>query len=106
MNIVFVSKECPPSPRSCGIGTYVWETGSALARFGHNVTIIAASDDGQRHRRTFPRITLIRLPMKNSVPRSATLLRVHSGRRLIPARHYRRRVADCIERSSIDNAQT
>jgi glycogen synthase len=47
MNIVFVSKECPPSPRSCGIGTYVWETGRALAQRGHKVTIIAASDDGE-----------------------------------------------------------
>lgn len=48
MKVVLVSKECPPSPRSYGIGTYVWETANGLARRGHCVTIVAAADDGVR----------------------------------------------------------
>jgi glycosyltransferase involved in cell wall biosynthesis len=63
MNIVFVSKECPPSPRSSGIGTYVWETGRGLAHLGNHVTIIAAADDGLLTCSTpLPRLTVVRLP--------------------------------------------
>lgn len=97
MNIVFVSKECPPSPRSCGIGTYAWETGRALAHIGHNVTIIAASDDGQLTSSIpSPRMTVIRLPDDE----------LGVGKRNIVARTlcapldqgiaYRRRIAECI----------
>ena len=97
MNIVFVSKECPPSPRSCGIGTYVWETGRALAQIGHNVTIIAASDDGQSMSSIpAPRMTVIRLPddelgvgKRNIVART---LRAPRDQGIA----YRRRVAECI----------
>jgi glycosyltransferase involved in cell wall biosynthesis len=97
MNIVFVSKECAPSLRSSGIGTYVWETGRALAQFGHRVTIVAASDDG--HPTTSspsPRVTVIRLPddelgveNRNLVART---LCAPGGRGIA----YRRRVAECI----------
>ena len=103
MNIVFVSKECPPSLRSCGIGTYVWETGRALAHIGHNVTIIAASDDGQLTSSIpSPRMTVVRLPDDE----------LGVGKRNIVARTlcapldqgmaYRRRVAECIA-TVIDN---
>jgi len=97
MKIVFVSKECPPSPRSSGIGTYVWETGRALAGTGHEVTIIAASDDGQMSSSSpFPRLTVIRLPDDE----------IDVGKRNIFARTfrapvkqgaaYRGRVAQCL----------
>jgi alpha-maltose-1-phosphate synthase len=63
MNIVLVSKECPPSPRSSGIGTYVWETGRSLADLGNDVTIIAAADDGTLTSSTpSTRLTVVRLP--------------------------------------------
>jgi glycosyltransferase involved in cell wall biosynthesis len=63
MNIVLISKECPPSPRSSGIGTYVWETGRSLAHLGNNVTIVAAADDGLLTSSTpSPRLTVVRLP--------------------------------------------
>lgn len=97
MNIVFVSKECPPSTRSCGIGTYVWETGHALARLGHNVTIIAAADDGrQTSSEPSSGLTVIRLPddevkvEKRSM--AARLVRAPLEQELT----YRRRIADCI----------
>jgi glycosyltransferase involved in cell wall biosynthesis len=97
MKIVFVSKECPPSPRSSGIGTYVWETGRSLAGIGHEVTIVAASDNGQiSSSRPFPKLTIIRLPDDE----------INVGKRNIVARTlrapveqgiaYRERVADCI----------
>lgn len=96
MNVIFVSKECPPSPRSYGIGTYVWETGRALARSGHNVTIIAASDNGQFSSSTpSARMTVIRLPDEElGVERNivARTLRAPLDRGI----SYRRRVAECI----------
>lgn len=99
MKIVFVSKECPPSPRSSGIGSYVWETGRSLANMGHEITIIAASDDGQMTSSTpIQNLTVIRLPDDE----------VDIGKRNIFARTlrgpieqglaYRRRVAVCLDK--------
>ena len=97
MKIVFVSKECPPSPRSWGIGTYVWETGRALARLGHNVTIIAASDDGQLTSSTpSPRIRVIRLPDEElGIEKRCRVARILCAPR-DEGVAYRRRIADCI----------
>ena len=107
MKIAFVSKECPPSPRSSGIGTYVWETGRALAKIGHDVTIIAASDDGQMSSSApLPKLTVVRLPddemgvdKRNIVDRT---LRAPVEQGI----SYRSRVAECIgslvERHRVD----
>lgn len=107
MNIVFVSKECPPSPRSSGIGTYVWETGCALAHAGHRVIIIAASDDGQLASATpVAGLTVIRLPddERDLEGRSIVARVVHAPRDQGLA--YRRRVAEClravVERHDVD----
>lgn len=103
MNIVFVSKECPPSPRSCGIGTYVWETGRALAQVGHNVTIIAASDDGQPTSSIpLPRVTVIRLPDDEIGVEKRNIVARTFRAPLTPGIAYRRRVSDCIA-TLIDN---
>ena len=98
MNIVFVSKECPPSPRSWGIGSYVWETGHALARIGHNVTVIAAADDGESvsSTTTVPGMTVVRLPddelgvENRNIALRALRAPVDQGIA------YRARVAECI----------
>ncbi len=103
MNIVFVSKECPPSPRSSGIGTYVWETGRALAHFGHNVTIIAASDDGQLTSSIpSPRMTVIRLPDDELGVEKRNIVARTFRAPLDQGIAYRRRVAECIA-TLIDN---
>ncbi|MDR3413490.1 MAG: glycosyltransferase family 4 protein [Formivibrio sp.] len=97
MNIVFVSKECPPSPRSSGIGTYVWETGSALAHIGHNVTIIAASDDGRlTSSMPIPRMTVIRLPDDEVDAEKRNVVARYCFAPLNQGTAYRKRVADCI----------
>jgi glycosyltransferase involved in cell wall biosynthesis len=97
MKIVFVSKECPPSPRSCGIGSYVWETGRALARVGHEVTIIAAADDGRlTSSEPSPGITVIRLPDEElGVENRNRVARILCAP-LKPGIAYRQRIADCI----------
>lgn len=97
MNIVFVSKECPPSPRSYGIGTYVWETAGALAHNGHNVTIIAASDDGSSTSSIpSPRITVIRLPDDELIAEKRNIVSRTLCAPLDQGIAYRRRVAECI----------
>src|ERR1700681_745779 len=45
LGIILVSKEYPPSPRSYGIGTYVWEAARAFSGAGHRVTVLAAADN-------------------------------------------------------------
>jgi glycosyltransferase involved in cell wall biosynthesis len=97
MNIVFVSKECPPSPRSYGIGTYVWETAGALAHNGHNVTIIAASDDGSSTSSIpSPRITVIRLPDDELIAEKRNIVSRTLCAPIDQGIAYRRRVAECI----------
>lgn len=106
MNIVFVSKECPPSPRSCGIGTYVWETGRALANSGHKVTIIAASDDGQLTSSTpIPRMTVIRLPDDELGVENRNIAARTIRAPINQGIAYRKRVAECIATVS-DNQHT
>lgn len=103
MNIVLVSKECPPSPRSSGIGTYVWETGRALAHLGNHVTIIAAADDGLLTSSTpSSRLTVVRLPddeidvaNRNIVARAFCAPRKQGEA-------YRRRIAEYVGRLSKD----
>ncbi len=103
MNIIFVSKECPPSPRSYGIGTYVWETGRALAHIGHNVTIIAASDDGQSTSSIpSPRMTVIRLPDDELGVEKRNIVARTLRAPLDQGIAYRRRIAECIA-TVIDN---
>lgn len=45
MHICFISREYPPSLRGGGIASYVKEMAHGLHALGHQVTVIAASDD-------------------------------------------------------------
>lgn len=45
MHIVYVTREYPPSKRGGGIATYVKEIAEQMVLAGHQVTVIAASDD-------------------------------------------------------------
>lgn len=45
MHIVYVSREYPPSKRGGGIASYIKEMATSMAALGHQVTVVAASDD-------------------------------------------------------------
>ena len=45
MHICFISREYPPSKRGGGIATYVKEIAEQMVLLGHQVTVVAASDD-------------------------------------------------------------
>lgn len=97
MKVVFVSKECPPSPSSNGIGTYVWETGLALGRRGNEVTIIAAADGLTQSSSTqAPGLTVIRLPDEELEvgKRNIAIRTVRAP--LSAGMAYRKRVAECL----------
>lgn len=98
MNIVFVSKECPPSRRSSGIGSYVWETGMALAHQGHQVTVIAASDHGDFDQWSpHPRLTIARLPDDELVAEENNGVTRVFRSHITEAMAYRRRVSEYIQ---------
>ena len=84
MKIAFVSKEYPPSPRSYGIGTYVFETSNALSRAGHQVTVIAASDDAVSSQdRIEGCVRVIRIPdVEKNVPGPLSWKALRNSRRL------------------------
>ena len=45
MHICFICREYPPSKRGGGIATYVKEIAEQMVLLGHQVTVVAASDD-------------------------------------------------------------
>lgn len=49
MHIVYVCREYPPAKRMGGIAAYLKEISVAMAKRGHIVTVIAASDDTRHH---------------------------------------------------------
>ncbi|MFP4083165.1 MAG: glycosyltransferase family 4 protein, partial [Candidatus Aminicenantes bacterium] len=48
MNICFISREYPPETHGGGIGTYTHNTASALARLGHLVHVVTATQDQEK----------------------------------------------------------
>src|ERR1035438_8032142 len=100
MKIVFVSKEYPPSPRSYGIGTYVFETSNALSRAGHQVTVIAASDDAVSSQdRMEGCVRVIRIPdVEKTVPGPLSWKALRNSRRLGIAYSVQIGRASCRER--------
>jgi glycosyltransferase involved in cell wall biosynthesis len=84
LKIVFVSKEFPPSPRSYGIGTYIYETSKALTRVGHQVTVVAASEDAVTRRdRIEEGVRVIRIPdVEKNVPGPLSWKALRNSRRL------------------------
>lgn len=45
MHIIYVTRELPPSQRCGGIGSYVWDISRQIVNYGHEATVICASDD-------------------------------------------------------------
>ena len=45
MNVLYVCREYPPSQRAGGIGSYCKEIAYGMLQRGHNITVLAASDD-------------------------------------------------------------
>ena len=62
MHIVYISREFGFSLRGGGIASYINEISSGLAKLGHNVTVICASDDTRQEESSFMNgIKIIRL---------------------------------------------
>src|SRR6266403_1895409 len=97
MRMAFISREYPPSARAGGIATYVWECAHWLVDHGHQVYVIAASDDVSVECEYIEQgVNVTRLPggdffigSSHSVFNTARSL----VRRLVCHRSYRRRVA-------------
>ena len=101
MRIALVSREYPPSQRVGGIATYVQETARKLAGLGHNVYVIAASDDIKKSTTEMDLgVTVFRLPGADFYigerPTTLGLLR-SKFRSILCFRSYRRNVASCLK---------
>ncbi|HEC15575.1 MAG TPA: glycosyltransferase family 1 protein [Sedimenticola sp.] len=102
MKIGFVTRELPPSRRVGGIGNYVWDTARYLAELGHQIIIIAASDNVASHSDTMVEgVRVIRLEgadfFMDDGNRLIVALRSHI-RRIICYGQYRRKVANRLDR--------
>jgi glycosyltransferase involved in cell wall biosynthesis len=95
MKIVLVSKEFPPSPYSYGIGTYTEETSLSIARLGHEVTVICASDEATPASESFhDGVRVIRLQDDEGAAVGFRSKLTESSEAL----EYRKRVAETLER--------
>jgi glycogen synthase len=101
VKIAFVSRQYPPSAQAGGIATYVWESAHWLADHGHQVYVIAASDDVNRECEYVEQgVNVARLPGGDffiGSGRSIVNTARSITRRLVCRRSYRRRVADKVQ---------
>jgi glycogen(starch) synthase len=101
MKIAFVSRQYPPSAQAGGIATYVWESAHWLADHGHQVYVVAASDDVSRECAYVEQgVNVTRLPGGDFfIGSSRSIVNTVRSlvRRLVCRRSYRRRVADKLQ---------
>lgn len=99
MHIVYISREYQPSRRGGGIATYLKEVAEQFVRMGHQVTVVAASDDTRKeYEETINGVRVIRLAGGDFVIPSIESTKLY--RRFRPAYRfcsYRRRVAQTIK---------
>lgn len=104
MNIAFVTREFPPSKRCGGIASYVWENSKYLSSLGHNIFIIAASDDVFREYEYTERdIKIIRLSGADFYINNSTSASVIDSirsryRSILSYRSYREQISKCLEK--------
>lgn len=108
MHVVYVSREFPPSKRCGGIGSYVRDISRELAARGHQVTVIAASDDTTHsYTEDAGGVRVIRLPggdfALHGEEAAGDWVLTRHWRIMQRFWSYRRRVADCIERLIEEN---
>ncbi|PHR28099.1 MAG: hypothetical protein COA36_07450 [Desulfotalea sp.] len=100
LNIAFVSREYPPSQRIGGIASYIYETATYLAKNGHKIHIIAASDNiHETEEYNDGNIHVIRLPQSDfyvcDTPSFFSKLYSHY-RRIVHYRSYRKKISSCL----------
>lgn len=99
MHIVYISREYHPTLRGGGIATYLKEIAEQFVRMGHQVTVIAASDDTRKeYEETLNGVRVIRLKKGDFVIPSVE--RPFFFRRFRPLYRfysYRKRVAEVLK---------
>lgn len=99
MHIVYISREYQPSRRGGGIATYLKEVAEQFVRMGHQVTVVAASDDTRKeYDETINGVCVIRLANADFVIPSVE--NPYFYRRFRPAyrfRSYRKRLVEIVK---------
>lgn len=101
MHIVYVCREYPPALRMGGIASYLKEISVAMVQRGHEVTVIAASDDTRNeYEENIDGVRVIRLKggdfVLPSIESSFTLLKKFRG--IYRFGSYRRRIKKAISK--------
>lgn len=99
MHIVYVCREYPPSLRGGGIASYIKEIAHGMCRAGHQVTVVAASDDTRREYEEMDGdVRVFRLKGGDFViPSIEPGCRLLKLRELYRFRSYRKRIRDVIK---------
>jgi glycosyltransferase involved in cell wall biosynthesis len=100
VKIVFVIRELPFSSRCGGIGHYVWDMSKSLHNYGHEITIISASDDHKKSKTcTIEGIKIIYLPDADFyIGKNKYYSSIYSKYRSYAFyKKYRNNVSTCIE---------
>lgn len=74
MKICFVSQELPPETGWGGIGTHVYNLSIALARLGHDISVVSKSIDGRYSSKIENNVKIFRIPDEPSYLKSLDLL--------------------------------
>lgn len=99
MHIVYVCREYPPALRMGGIASYLKEISMAMVQLGHEVTVIAASDDTRKgYKEYIDGVRVIRLKggdfVLPSIETTFTLLKKFRG--VYRFRSYRKMIKKAI----------
>lgn len=99
MHICYISREYPPSLRGGGIASYVKEVAEGMARRGHQVTVICASDDTRTcSDAKEDGIRVIRLAGADIIiPKVEGISVLKKFRILYRFRSYRQKIRECVK---------
>lgn len=103
MIIAYISQEYPPSLRAGGIASYLKEIASGMHALGHEVTIIAASDDTRKQSEQIEDgIRVVRLSggsfyLAQAEPTPRLVAWIKKWRTLYRFRSYRKRVLQAVQ---------
>lgn len=104
MHICYISREYPPSLRGGGIASYIKEIATGMAKRGHRVTVICASDDTRKSSDLVEdNVRVIRLSGGDfCIPQKEKKLLWRKLRFIYRFFSYRKKIRECVKSLNTD----